>query len=156
VSKFNAEDFCQLGTQTYQGLRSPIKMTPTEEWNYVQHERIQGKPLLQQVGGKLKTWEIVWRFHVNFSNPAEEIELIRKMGDTQEAIPLTIGGKFHGYWILESMPLVYRVTDAQANLLSAEVTVKLKEWVGEVAPKASKFQGFRKVSRVNPSTFLGA
>lgn len=122
----------------------------------MQHERIQGKPLLQQVGGKLKTWELVFRFHTSYSDPAEELELLQKMAEKQEAVPLTIGLKFHGYWVIEALPVTYRATDAQANPISLEITVKLKEWVGAEARNPQQLKNFKKVSRVDPATFLGA
>jgi phage protein U len=139
-----AQPFCTLGDLTFELLRSPNSLQTGWDWNYVEHERILGKPLLQIVGGKLRTINLRFKFHHSFCNPQEELDKLLKMANKQEAVALVLGEKMEGYWVIESIPLTVDRTDAQALLLSIEVDVNLKEWVDTVAKKPPKKQGFKK------------
>lgn len=132
--------WCVLGTLEFALLTSPNRYQTGWEWNYVEHDRIEGKPTLQQVGGTLRTITLDFQFHAEFCNPSEKLQELIDLGDRGEAVALVIGPNFLNYWVVEDIPLTVRKTTEEGELLAIEVSVKLKEWVGVSLERKPKVQ----------------
>lgn len=122
--------WCVLGTLEFRLLTSPSRFRTGWSYNYVEHERIEGKPTLQQVGGNLREIELEFQFHSEFCDPEQQLQDLIDLGDRGEAVALVIGTVFQNYWVLVDIPVTWRKTDAEARLISIEVRVTLREWVG--------------------------
>jgi phage protein U len=135
----------QLGGVQFRLLTAPKSFSTGYDYNYVEQPRILGKPTLQQVGGTLRTIDLEFEFHYSFCEPQKQLAQFTKMAGKQQAVPLTLGDRYEGDWVIESIPVTINMTDAQAQLLSINVQVKLKEWVGEKQKKSIKQKkGFTK------------
>ncbi len=119
-----------LGTLEFKLLTSPTRLSTGWKYNYVEHERIEGKPTLQQVGGTLRTIDLEFQFHAEFCQPEQELQALIDLAAKGEAVALVIGESFQNYWVIEDIPVTWKKTDQEARLIAIEVSVKLKEWVG--------------------------
>lgn len=65
-------------------------------------------------------------------NPANELEKLRKLRDNGKYFPLVIGGKMvtDNMWVLESLDETVAYWGKLGSMLSAKVTVTLKEYAG--------------------------
>lgn len=65
-------------------------------------------------------------------NPAKELEKLRKMRDTGKYFPLVIGGKLvtDNMWVIESLDESVSFWGKFGNIMSAKVSVTLKEYAG--------------------------
>lgn len=122
--------WCVLGTLEFRLITSPSRYATGWKWNYVEHDRIEGKPTLQQVGGTLRTIDLDFQFHGEFCKPADKLQELIDLANKGEAVSLVIGSQYLGYWVIEDIPLTVKKTTEEAELLAIEVSVKLKEWVG--------------------------
>jgi phage protein U len=135
----------QLGDIKFRLLIAPNSFSTGYDFNYVEQPRILGKPTLQQVGGTLRTIDLKFDFHYQFCDPQQELDKLVKLAEKHQAVPLSLGDRYQGDWVIESIPLTVNMTDAQAQLLAIEVQIRLREWVGEKAKKPpNKKVGFKK------------
>lgn len=150
MSKKQAAPWCSIDTLNFELVMSPLDMQTGWEWNYAEHPRMLGKPLLQSVGGKLRKLVLRLRFHHMFTNPQEQLDQLLALGNKQQAVPVVIGEQYYGLWVIEKIPLLIEQTDAQAILLSCQVRVEMIEHVDIPTTKKEKKVGFKKVTRFKP------
>lgn len=148
--KKQAAPWCTIGTLTFELVMSPLNMTTGWEWNYAEHPRMLGKPLLQSVGGKLRKLVLQLRFHHMFTNPQEQLDQLLALGNKRQAVPVVIGEQYYGLWAIEKIPLTIELTDAQATLLSCQVRVEMVEHVDIPTTKKEAQKGFKKQTRFKP------
>ena len=145
--------WCTLGDYEYKLIMAPSRYSTGWKWNWVEHDRIEGKPTLQQVGGTLRKIDLDLHLHGEFCNPEKELQTLIDLANKGEAIPVVIGEKYQGLFVIEDLPLTVRKTTEEAALLAIEVTVTLKEWVGVKLERKPKTEsGFVQRDR---TTFSG-
>ncbi len=98
-----------------------------------QHDIIGAKPVLEFLGPDVE--KISFTMHLRADqgvNPAKEIEKLRKLRDDGKCFPLVIGGKMvtDNLWVLESLDETVAYWGKLGSMLSAKVTVTLKEYAG--------------------------
>lgn len=59
--------------------------------------------------------------------PLKEIDRLRASRDAGDILPLAIGGKYLGDWMIGSLQETWRQVDNRGRLLLAEVAITLKE-----------------------------
>lgn len=131
-----------LGQLQFKLLTSPTSLRTGWSYNYVPQERIEGKPTLQQVGGQLRSVELEFQLHSEFCDPEQQLQELIDMADMGEAVVMILGDRWEGYWVIEEIPVVWRKTDEEARLISIEVRVFLKEFVGVVLERKTTQTGF--------------
>jgi len=59
--------------------------------------------------------------------PLKELERLRASRDKGDILPLAIGGKYLGDWMIADLQETWRQVDNRGRLLLAEAAIKLKE-----------------------------
>lgn len=99
--------------------------------NYAEHDRHMKRDLLEFLGPELETIS----FEMNLSvflgvTPLTELEKLRKIVQTGKTDRLVIGGKVYGAykWAMTDINGELKRFDKKGNLLSAKVSVSMKEY----------------------------
>lgn len=99
--------------------------------NYAEHDRHMKRDLLEFLGPELETIS----FEMNLSvflgvTPLTELEKLRKIVQTGKTDRLVIGGKVYGAykWAMTDISGELKRFDKKGNLLSAKVSVSMKEY----------------------------
>lgn len=99
---------------------------------YTAHEVLGQKPLTQWIGPGLDTVNFVMRFDAKFGvNPRKEMDNIVALERAGKALTLTIGGKGVGtaLWIITGYEQTWSTVDNLGNVLTAEVSISLQEYI---------------------------
>ena len=123
----------KLGNLEFNPQQTPIApIQRTRSHNFAEHSKLEGKPSLQRVGGKLDTLTLEITLHPSLCDPAEKLAELRQLFEAAEERELYIGDNYEGQWVIEELK------EEPDNLLknedewlwtSGKVTLKLKEYV---------------------------
>jgi len=146
--------YAQLGNIRFEGLKGFSSLEESFGVNYVEHERINGKPRLQAVGSVLDKITFDMFLHADFTNPEADIEAIRLNMDNREVLPLVLGnGKVVGNFVIPSFTKSTQFTDPNGNIISATLSVELLESFTDDplrdSKKAAKSAAFATTARNN-------
>lgn len=98
------------------------------EAKYAEITRIGQKPLLQFTGYALDTFSLEMLFHVEFSNPQDEIDKLISLKDSRSAGALVLdNGRHAGWFVLTNLSVVATQTTPDGTLVQAAVKCELKE-----------------------------
>jgi phage protein U len=137
--------FAQLGDIVFEVIPSFTGHNKSTSYNFVQHERIENKPLLQFLGKNLQEDELTLNFHQAFCTPEEEIKKLKTAAD--KAVPLKFikgNGEYVGVFVIERIRESMEQTNAKGNIISIQLEVTLKEYVGNIPEEKNKQKGFKK------------
>lgn len=145
-----ADTLATLGEIEFQLLTLPSSLNLSDDSNYVEHDKIMGKPTLQKVGGVLRTISLDFRFHVSWCDPSAEYQKLKDAKESDKPLPLVLGEEFLEEWVIISLTKTYSKLQADASIWWIDVSVRLKEYVGtEVAgDEAGEGSGFVRNSAV--------
>jgi len=146
--------YAQLGNIRFEGLKGFSSLEESFGVNYVEHERINGKPRLQAVGDVLDTITFDMFLHADFTDPEADIEAIRLNMVNREVLPLVLGnGKVVGNFVIPSFTKSTQFTDPNGNIISATISVELLESYSDDplrdSKKAAKNSAFATTARNN-------
>lgn len=120
--------YAQLGNIRFEGQKGFSSFSHERGVNFVQHERINGKPRLQHVGDNLDTISFEMYLHSEFTNPEEDIESLELAMDNKEVLTLLLGnGKVVGDFVIPTISQVNSFTDPVGNLISVTLSISLLE-----------------------------
>ncbi|WP_276765590.1 phage tail protein [Phascolarctobacterium succinatutens] len=100
---------------------------------WAQHDIIGDKPVLEFIGPDIEKISFSMQLRADQGiNPAKELEKLRKMRDTGKYFPLVIGGKLvtDNMWVIESLDESVSFWGKFGSVMSAKVSVTLKEYTG--------------------------
>lgn len=100
--------------------------------NYTEHAIINSKGLLEFTGLKANTCSLKIVLDASFGlNPAEELDILRKMLIEHEAVAFVIGGEVQGLglWVIESMNETLDLIMNTGEIFRASVNLSLKEYL---------------------------
>lgn len=100
---------------------------------WAQHDIIGDKPVLEFIGPDVEKISFTMQLRADQGlSPAKELEKLRKMRDTGKFFPLVIGGKLitDNMWVIESLDESVSFWGVLGGILSAKVSVTLKEYAG--------------------------
>ena len=100
--------------------------------NYTEHAIINSKGLLEFTGLKANTCSLKIVLDASFGlNPAEELDILRKMLIEHEAVAFVIGGEVQGMglWVIESMNETLDLIMNTGEIFRASVNLSLKEYL---------------------------
>lgn len=93
-----------------------------------EHNVIGRKPALEYVGPGLDQIAFTIRLDAFLGvSPLNELEKIREAKDLAQELPLTIGGRYLGRWVIVQMDESHKRHDSAGRLLVADVTLTLRE-----------------------------
>ena len=100
---------------------------------WAQHDIIGDKPVLEFIGPDVEKISFTMQLRSDYGvSPAKELAKLRKMRDTGKYFPLVIGGKLitDNMWVIESLDESVSFWGKFGGIMSAKVSVTLKEYAG--------------------------
>lgn len=96
---------------------------------FEQHDVIGIKPVLEYVAPGLDTFTFNIRLDRFLGvTPEDEIKKIREARDIGQILPFTLGGKYEGEWVIESVTETNKSMDGRGKLIVSELTITIKEY----------------------------
>ena len=137
--------FAQLGDIKFELITYFNGLNETTSYNYVQHERIENKPLLQFLGKNLQEEEISLNFHKNFCVPEDEIKKLKTASDKASPLKFIKGnGEYVGIFVVEEIKQTTEQASPEGDLVSVQMDVRLREYAGQVKETTNSQKGFKK------------
>ena len=119
-----------LGTLQFQVDEAPRSLRYREGTEYAEHPRIEGKPTIQKTAESLQTIDLSFRFGIGWCDPDEQLQRLQQARTDARPMPLVLGqGAFAGNYVIETIDVNVRQTDAEGRLEYIDVTVSLLETV---------------------------
>ena len=117
-----------LGDITFQAAESPRSLRYSEATEFSQHPKLDRKPTLQRIGESLQSLNLSFRFGIGWGNPDQQLRRLQQARQQAEPMTLVLGaGTIAGNYVIESIDVNVRQTDAEGNLQTIEVAVALIE-----------------------------
>jgi len=103
--------------------------------DYPQHEVIEGKPLLQWIGGKLSSYRFKYHLHCGMiMSPRQQFEFLKKVMDEHKALPFLKGnGTYMGTYVITDLTDDYRFETDRGGVIEMGGEMSLLEFVFENA-----------------------
>jgi len=114
-----------LGDVVFQLLKTPNKLRTTNRFRLPVLTPVKGSPFVQYTGDDPQEIELSILFHSTFCTPEEEIEKLKTLKGVK--LPLVIANRKWGDFAIEELRVEVRETTKNGELISAEVSLKLKE-----------------------------
>lgn len=121
--------YAQLGNIIFEGVKSLGKFESNRESNLVEMAKLENKPNLQRVAGKLETVRLDMQLHVSFANVQFELNRIEDAREAAEILPMFNGnGNFLGTFVIKKVKReIVEAADNGAPIL-ARVQLDLLEY----------------------------
>lgn len=114
----------------------PIDVTDFSEIQaarFAEHQVLKGKPRLQAMGESLAELNLSVRLHHKIGGVERRYQALLAAKAKQDALALIWGrGKFKGNFVITDIHSNTLFTDKYGNVLCRELTINLKEYVGEL------------------------
>jgi phage protein U len=131
-------------------VQSVLNLSYSFKQGFVEQEKIEAPPTLQQVGRNLSTLSLACRFHYAYSKP--DLVVASLLAACNAAKPLSLvdgSGNYKGKYVLESVDVSPIKTDGEGRSFSVDVNLALKEWRTAAPPQeqmsAATVSPFKKV-----------
>jgi len=122
--------FAQLGNIIFEVLTSPETFKLSGDYSYAEHKVVEAPPLLQWLANDLQKISLELGFHVAFTNPATQMNLLRAAAEAHQAMALTFGnGVFRGYFVIESLEETHQQLAADGSFIAISARLELHEWI---------------------------
>jgi phage protein U len=129
--------FAALGEITFELLHVDGQGTQ-EAASWAEHALIEGKPRLQWIGEALTEIRLDLSFHIGYCKPDAEIKRLRKAKSDHQAMAYVLGNGVHrGWYVITDLSVTSRNTGPTGTTLAAEVSLTLREYVGDPAKPAA-------------------
>ena len=137
--------FAQLGDIKFELITYFNGWDETVSYNYVQHDRIENKPVLQYLGKNLLEENIRLNFHRSFCVPEDELKKIIEVADKETPLKFIKGnGEYIGVFVIEEIGKTTEQTTPEGDILSIQVDLRLKEYTGKIPENKKQDKGFKK------------
>jgi phage protein U len=122
--------FALLGEIFFEVLTSPEAFRSTNEYSYAEHKVVEAAPRLQWLANDLQKISLELGFHVAFTDPATQMNLLRTVGEQHQPNPLVFGnGVFRGYFVIESIEETLHQLADDGSYVAISARVELREWI---------------------------
>lgn len=137
--------FAQLGDIEFDLITYFNGINEIQSYNYVQHERINQKPLVQFLGLNLQEQDIKLNFHSSFCNPEYEIKRLKEVANKGTPLKFIKGnGDYIGIFVITEISSTTEHSTAEGDLISIQVDLKLLEYTGKIPEDTKKQGGLKK------------
>ena len=137
--------FAQLGDIKFELITYFNGWDETVSYNYVQHDRIENKPVLQYLGKNLLEENIRLNFHRSFCVPEDELKNIIEVADKITLLKFIKGnGEYISVFVIEEIGKTTEQTTPEGDILSIQVDLRLKEYTGKIPENKKQDKGFKK------------
>lgn len=112
-------------------LAAPETFSETVQWEYKEQETVADKAVIQFAGAKPSTLSIMARLHSSFCKPEARVQEFKDKAKKIAPLPLILAnGRLVGFYVIEEIQSNYNQTVDTADVVSMELTLKLKEASG--------------------------
>jgi hypothetical protein len=122
--------FAQLGTTRFDGLKSFVSYSTSQQMAIAEFDLIGIKPRLMGGGVGLVTISLAITLQAEFCKVSDELSKMQTSMETFEILPLLWGnGRKSGEWVIKEMPVEVVNMDTLGNIYEAKVNLTLLESV---------------------------
>jgi phage protein U len=128
-----------FGEVLFETLTSPEAFRVTSEYRYAEHQVVESAPRLQWLGNGLQKISMELSFHVAFTNPASQMNLLWAAAEDHQARALIFGnGVMRGYFVIEMLEETHRQLADDGSFVAISARIELREWIpgADFAPSA--------------------
>lgn len=145
-----------LGDIEFELVNHPSQQSERTTADYAEHARMQGKPLLEWIGDGLDELTLELALHAALVDPEEQIRTLKAAKSAHQPLPYVLGsGDYRGVYLITALDVTTRKTTAEGRLLSALVTLTLREYSGPYRRPRPKPPGLRSDLLALPATRVG-
>jgi phage protein U len=125
--------WAQIGSVRIEIITIFEEMDGQHGHDYPQHEVIEGKPLLQWMGGKLSSYRLRYHLHCGMTtSPRQQFEILKQMMDEHKAVPFIKGmGTFMGTYVITDLTDDYLFETDRGGTVEMKGEMTLLEYVSE-------------------------
>jgi len=124
--------YCTLGNIEFNLQTSPTSESDTLEISWAQHETINQPGKLQPTGRSLVERTLEIYLHQSFCKVETQIKALTDAALNYDVMALVMGnGKLVGDYVIVSIEKEKKQTDELGNLISASLTITLKEFIAD-------------------------
>lgn len=137
--------FAQLGNDLKFNLITSFNgLSENNSYNFVEHSRINQKPILQYLGENLQTFSIKMNFNLQFCNPTKTLVLLKNLAKQGTPLKYIKGnGEYVGIFAITDISSTTEQTDSNGNLIGVQADISLKEYTGKVKDETESSGGFK-------------
>lgn len=126
--------YALLGDIAFELLYAPHNLSENHQANFAQHEVLSGKPKLQAMGLGLVEIHLDLRLHHSLGNVEQRYQQLLSAKQQMKPLAWVLGnGQFQGHFVITEISSKTLMTDEQGLALARELSLRLKEFVGEVS-----------------------
>ncbi|MGX2951626.1 phage tail protein [Ursidibacter sp. B-7004-1] len=124
-------NFALLGNIAFDLLNAPSAFDERRSATYAEHAVLSGKPRLQAMGLELTEITLQLKLHHQLAPVGERYQALITAKEKQEALALVLGwSQFKGNFVITNLESQTLLCDEQGNALAREVSITLREFVG--------------------------
>jgi phage protein U len=122
--------FAILGDIAFVALTSWEGFRSLSDYHYAEHKVVEARPRLQWLAQELQTISLEMGFHLQFTNPAIEMQHLRAAAEDHQARALVFGnGSHRGYFVIEQLEETFHQLADDGSYVAISARVELREWV---------------------------
>lgn len=145
-----------LGSIEFELVNHPSQQSERTTADYAEHERMQGKPLLQWIGDGLDELSLEIALHAALVDPEEQIRRLKVAKSAHQPLPYVLGsGDYRGIYLITSLDVTTRKTTDTGRLVAAVVNLVLREYTGKYSKPLPVPRGLRNTLQANPQARVG-
>lgn len=125
--------YALLGEIAFDLLNAPTKYDERRQANFVQFDVLAGKPQLQAMGVNLRELRLDLRLHYQLGDVESRYQDLMNAKEQQQPLAYVQGeSDYQGHFVIEEMSSSTLYTNEQGQAMAREVSLTLKEYVGDV------------------------
>ena len=137
--------FAQLGDIVFELITYFDGMDESVSYNWVEHERINNKTLLQYMGESLQEITLKLAFHSIFCVPEDELLKIKAEAKLGKPLKFIKGnGEYVGAFVISGIQKSIEQASPEGDIISIQVELKLREYAGKIPEDEEKQTGLKK------------
>lgn len=110
---------------------SPDTLNTTYGSDFAELDRIQGKPGLQYIGGKLDEYSWSFTLHYRYGDPLVIWQKIQGLHLGYQAVALVIGHDYPGWFVITDITRNITLATPEGQIQALAVTLTLREFTGD-------------------------
>src|SRR5262249_36949942 len=119
--------FALLGDIIFETLTSPDAFRSSSEYHFAEHKVVDAAPRLQWLANELQKISLELSFHVAFTNPATQMNLLRRAAEDHQARALVFGNGVHrGYFVIEMLEETHQQLADDGSYIAISAQVELR------------------------------
>lgn len=123
--------YALLGDIAFDLLNAPTSLDEKHSATYAQHDVLSGRPRLQAIGNELTEVTLNLSLHYMLGSVDGRYQALILAKENQQALALVVGfNQFKGYFVITDLQSQALYTDGRGNTLARDVSLTLKEFVG--------------------------